>query len=105
MESQDQKNTPQVAVNQDYDVNHPENLNTPSYNSTKEYREGNELPGVENLNHENGLNDPLKESEIAKNQPSSPKNDASMHGEKSKTDLGNGTKTEEEKENEKIIRT
>ena len=94
MEGNDKKQQPQSAANEEYDVNHPENLNTPKFNSTSEHRDTNELPGVENLNLENAPNEAQK-----------PENDSSLRGTAPKTDLGNGQRDDDENEKEKIIRT
>jgi len=70
-----------------YDVEHPEKLNTPSFNSGTEKREGAKLPAVENMNDEDEKVEP--EDSNRTNMP--------------ETDLGNDT-GDDEKEKERIIR-
>ena len=70
-----------------YDVEHPQDLNTPKYNSTTEKRTGGELPAIENMNDEDEKVDP--EDSNRSNMP--------------ETDLGNDNK-DDEKEKERIIR-
>ncbi len=102
MENQDSNKKSKVTDSEHYDVNHPQNLNIPEYNSTSEKRAADKIPGVENLNHQDGLKDQLKKAEPDDNQDPASKNDKSLFGEGSKTDLGNGNKTH--KDEEGIIR-
>jgi len=102
MENQNNHKNSKVTDSEHYDVNHPQNLNMPEYNSTSEKRGADKIPGVENLNHQDGLKDQLKEAEPDGNQDPVSKNDQSLFGEDSKTDLGNGDKTD--KDDEGLIR-
>ena len=91
--------------NEGYDINNPQNLTQPKFNSTTEHREGSGLPYVENLNQTEGKKDELKPSKNDNNDPLSSRNDESLHGNTPKSDLGNGQRDEDEDEKEKIIRT
>ena len=71
----------------EYDVEHPEQLNTPSFNSGTNKRAGAELPAVENMNDEDEKVEP--EDSNRSNMPA--------------TDLGNDRK-DDEKDSERIIR-
>ena len=102
MENQESSNNSKVTDSEHYDINNPQNLNIPEYNSTSEERSADKLPGVENLNHQDGLDDQLKEAETDKDQDSTSKNDNPLFGKDSKTDLGNGGKTD--KDDEGLIR-
>ena len=105
MESNDKKNKPQSPDNEGYDINHPENLTTPSFNSTTEHRNTNTLPGVENLNQSKQSDEQILNKKSENHDISSPVNDESLTGKRVKTDLGNGQRDDDEQENEKIIRT
>ena len=78
---------------ENYDVNNPQNITVPDYNSATEHRDTDELPGVENLNHSNN------------NEQHMPDNDGSLTGTPSKTDLGNNKKKEEDKADDGLIAT
>jgi hypothetical protein len=105
MLNRQKKNDPKLAGSEDYDVNHPQNIAQPVYNSTADEKASADLPGIENLNHDSGLKDPLKEATNDLNDPSAQKNDESLHGQPSETDLGNGSSDEEDQEDEGLIRT
>ncbi|MES2457777.1 MAG: hypothetical protein V4594_19620 [Bacteroidota bacterium] len=79
-------NTP-APGSEDYDVNQPQDLNKPKYNSTTEKRGSAELPAVENMNDQQQHIDTHQA-----NDTSGPE-----------TDLGND-RAENEKEKERIIR-
>lgn len=93
MESNDKKNSPQSPDSEEYDVNHPQNLNTPVFNSATDHRSTDNLPGVENMDTQN-----LSKEEV-------PQDPERLFGSAAQTDLGNGERTEEKVEDEKIIKT
>ena len=72
---------------EEYDVNHPQELNTPKYNSATEKRPSSGLPQVENMNDQQ------------KHIDTDNANDTSVPD----TDLGND-RADDEKEKERIIR-
>jgi hypothetical protein len=76
---------------ENYDVNHPQNIATPTFNSSTQGRDTDDLPGVENLNLSNNGDQKL------------PDNDESLFGPDSKTDLGNSQKPEEDKADDRLI--
>jgi hypothetical protein len=104
MENQEEQNKPKVAVSEHYDPENPQNQNVPKYNSTTDRREGAGVPAIENLNHQDGLADDLKEATNEDSDESMTKNDASLFGKPGQTDLGAGQRDEDEDEDEKIIR-
>jgi hypothetical protein len=91
MESNEDINCPTSANSEDYDPNHPQNLNKPAFNSTTDHRSTTGLPGVENLDNHN-----LDENQV-------PQNIERLSGSSTTTDLGNGERTQEDKDDEKII--
>jgi hypothetical protein len=97
MESTDKNKQPKSAESADYNVENPQELNVPKYNSTTETRNSNELPFIENLDNGPELDDDFRENS------QTPADDKSLHGEGDKTDLGNGEP--DDPEDEKIIRT
>jgi hypothetical protein len=101
MISRQNKNESKVAGSEDYDVNHPQNIAKPEFNSGTDEKNNAELPAIENLNHTDGLKDPIKGAKNDLNDPSAPKSDDPLHGDSAKTDLGNGSS----KNDEEIIRT
>lgn len=70
-------------------INNPQHATQPQFNSTSTSRKADELPAIENLNQHDGLNDSLRDAKDNLNPLSVPKNDASIHGDAPKTDLGN----------------
>jgi hypothetical protein len=72
----------------DYDVNHPENLTTPKFNSDTDKREGAKLSAIENMNNEDEKVEP----------------EDSNRSKMPETDLGNNPDDDNEKERERIIR-
>lgn len=86
-------------------INHPQKSTKPSFNSTTEHRNSDQLPQVEDLNQELEKIGHKKGNKSTSNSVSSPKNDNSLHGKNTKTDLGDGKPAGNEKEKEKIIRT
>jgi hypothetical protein len=102
MENQDNNKSSKVTDSEHYDINHPQNLNIPEYNSTSEKRSADKIPAVENLNHQDGLKDEFDEAEPNDNQDPASKDDKPLFGEGAKTDLGNGDKTD--KDDEGLIR-
>jgi hypothetical protein len=93
MESTDQNDNQKSAASEDYDVNHPQNLSTPAFNSSTDHRSTDSLPGVENMDTQN-----LSEDEV-------PQNPERLFGSAAQTDLGNGERTQEDVDSEKIIKT
>ncbi|WP_256006360.1 MULTISPECIES: hypothetical protein [Pedobacter] len=83
----DKNKTPQPD-SEHYDLEHPENLAMPKFNSATEKREGSGLPQVENMNDEQRNID----------------TDGSHDTDLPETDLGND-RSDDESEDEKIIRT
>lgn len=98
------KQTEQTDNEQDK-IENPQKSTQPTFNSTTSHRDSEALPAIENLNQKNELDDELKSAKNGGNVPSAPKNDESLHGKNSKTDLGNGQRDQDEEEDEKIIRT
>lgn len=92
MEINKDNNDQKSANSKDYDPNHPQNLTKPSFNSTTDHRSTNGLPGVENLDHQN-----LDKDEVTHNTDR-------LSGSSTTTDLGNGERTQQDKDDEKIIR-
>lgn len=93
-----------VDLQQD-NIENPQTATRPLYNSTTTGRKAEKLPAIENLNHDEGLKDGLKEAKEDTNSSSAPKNDHSLHGDPSETDLGNGKKNDDNDSHEEIIRT
>lgn len=91
MESNDKNQEQNAPGGENYDVNHPQNIATPTFNSTTDGRDTDDLPGVENLNLSNNGDQEL------------PDNDQSLFGTDSKTDLGNSQKPEEDKADDRLI--
>jgi hypothetical protein len=73
---------------EEYDVNHPQNINMPEFNSSTDKREGAKLPAIENMNDEDEKVKP--EDSNRSNLP--------------QANLGNEADEDEEKEDERIIR-
>lgn len=105
MENKREPNKPKTADSEHYNPENPQNQNVPAFNSTTEHREGSELPGIENLNHQDGLKDKLNEAKNDDSDVNMTKNDDSLFGEKGKTDLGGGQRDKNEDDKEQIIRT
>lgn len=91
MEINKDNNSQNSANSKDYDPNHPQNLTKPAFNSTTDHRNTNGLPGVENLDNQN-----LDADEVAHNTDR-------LSGSSTITDLGNGERTQDDKDDEKII--
>jgi hypothetical protein len=83
----DENKTPKPDA-EGYDVERPQDLNMPRFNSTTEKRESGGLPGVENMNDQQQHID----------------TDGSHDTDIPDTDLGND-RSDDESEDEKIIRT
>lgn len=105
MENKQKPNQPKTADSEHYNPEKPQNQNVPAYNSTTEHRKGSALPGIENLNHQDGLKDELKEAKKGDSDNFMTKNDDSLFGEKGKTDLGGGQRDKNEDDKEQLIRT
>jgi hypothetical protein len=101
MENEKEEKNHKAPDNEGYDIENPQNLTQPKYNSTTTHREGPALPAVENLNQTNGLKTELEDAKKDDLSPDAPKNDESFFGEHTKTDLGAGQREEDER----IIRT
>jgi hypothetical protein len=105
MENKENKKNHKVTDSEEYNIEKPQELTQPQYNSTTKNRQGGELPAVENLNQTEGLKNELKDAKKDNNHPATPINDESLHGGGPKTELGNGPRDQDEDEDEKIIRT
>lgn len=105
MENNKEPNKTQTPDSEDYNTENPQNQTVPKYNSTTERRGDNELPGIENLNHQDGLKDELREANNEDSDISLTKNDESLFGQNTKTNLGGGQRDKDEDDQEKIIRT
>lgn len=73
--------------------------------SATTHREGYELPAIENLNQQEELKDLLEKPKNKDSDDTMTKNQESLYGVSTKTDLGNGQKTGNKNEKEMIIRT
>jgi hypothetical protein len=91
MESNEDNKSQKSANTEGYDVNHPQNLNKPVFNSTTDHRDTNGLPGVENL--DNQLMD----------EKQAPQNIERLTGSSATTDLDNGERNDEDRDEERII--
>lgn len=105
MQDQKNKKEPKVADSEGYNVEKPQNQNTPLFNSTTSHRKNEELPSVENFNQNEGLKDDFKAEKDDKDDSSALKDDQSLRGNSTPADLGNGQRDKDEDEDEKIIRT
>jgi hypothetical protein len=105
MENKNEEQKSKAPDNEEYDIDNPQNLTQPQFNSTTTHREDPGVPAVENLNQIKGLNTELKDAKEGDSDPSAPKNDEALYGNDTKTDLGAGQRDEDEDEDEKIIRT
>ena len=103
MENNKEPNKTQTADSEHYNPEKPQSQTTPKYNSTTERRNDNELPGIENLNHQDGLKDELREAKNKDSDISQTKNDESLFGRDTKTDLGGGQRDKDEDDQEQII--
>ncbi|WP_432714428.1 hypothetical protein [Pedobacter sp.] len=93
MKKEEQKDKHKGPGNEDYDVNHPQHIAQPSFRSDSKFRDSSGNPSTENLNLENDHNDQLKAADMASLQEDTPK-----------TDLGNNTKKDDDKEDEQLIK-
>lgn len=103
MDSQDKNKKFKTPDNEDYDINNPQNLTQPAFNSGADGGQNTTSPPVENLNQQNDENNQLGDATATKSHDNSTLNDEPLHGNDQKTDLGNG-KNREDKEDEKLIR-
>jgi len=92
MEMNEDNRDPKSANSEDYDPNHPQDLNKPVFNSTTDHRSTKTLPGVENLNQQ------LENEEEETRQDTS-----RLSGSDRKTDLGNDNDKEADEDDERII--
>jgi hypothetical protein len=104
MENQNEEQKDKAPDNEHYDVNNPQNLTQPQFNSTSTHREGAKLPAVENLNQIKEENKAPEDKNSFNSGTEVPENDDSLHGKDSSTDLGEGQRDEDEAEDERIIR-
>jgi hypothetical protein len=91
MENNKDNNSHQSANSKDYDPNHPQNLTKPAFNSTTDHRSTTGLPGIENLDHQ------------ISDENQNPQDIERLSGSSTTTDLGNGERTQDDKDDEKII--
>ena len=105
MENQNEENKDKAPDNEGYDINNPQNLAVPKYNSTTTHRESSGLPAIENLNQQKGMKSDEDDVDSDDFDRSGAENDRSLHGEQFKSDLGQGQRDKDEDEDEKIIRT
>jgi len=78
--------------NEDYDINHPQNITKPSFRSDSDHRSSGDKPATENLN-----------SQLDENEQLISRNDDSLPVDTPKTNLGNGQE-KDDKDDEKLIR-
>jgi hypothetical protein len=105
MENHKKDSEAKTTDNEHYDPENPQKQNVPAFNSTSTHRDGASLPAVENLNEIKDEKDQLKDAGGHDSDDSAPKNDESLYGKATQTDLGQGQRDEDEDEDEKIIRT
>ena len=105
MENNKNKQEDKTADSEQDNIENPQLATQPLYNSTTTHRDSEKLPGVENLNQNLEIKDGFQEAKGNQQAPSAPENDETLHGKRTKTDLGNGQRDDDEKEDEKIIRT
>lgn len=82
MENRDKNKQPISAKSEDYDIENPQKLNLPKFNSTSENRESHKLPYVENADN--------TEQFIENDQKTI--DDSALFGNSNDTDLGNNIK-------------
>lgn len=104
MKKEEQDRKAKGPGNEDYDVNHPQNITKPSFRSDSDYRNSGNKPTTENLNLENDDNEQLKAQSSGSDQAAEPRNDDQLHGDSAKTDLGNSQNKDDDKEDEQLIR-
>lgn len=105
MENHKEEQKDKAPDNEHYDVENPQNIAQPKFNSTSTHRGGAELPAVENLNQIKEEKTSNEEKKSTNSGSPLPQNDESLHGKNTKTDLGGGQRDDDEDEDEKIIRT
>lgn len=105
MKNEEEDNQAKVPGSEHYDPENPQNQNVPKFNSTTEHREGAELPAIENLNHQDGLEDKLKATKNEDSDNKVTETSSALFGKDVKTDLGQGQRDDDEDEDEKIIST
>jgi len=104
MENENEKENPKVVGSEHYNIEKPQNQTLPKFNSNSDHRNAAGAPAIENLNQTDGLKSEPKLTNKDDSDPSTPKNDDSIFGENTKTDLGNGQRDEHEDKDERIIR-
>ncbi len=87
------KNASPKPGSAEYPIEKPQDLQRPEFNSTSEQRSSEELPAVEHIEEESGLDEKEKNASRMEQQKKMP----------AKSDLGND-RDEEEAERERIIR-
>ena len=105
MENREENTPAKVPGSEGYNPEKPQEQNVPAYHSTTEKRSAEKLPQVENLNHQDGLKDTLKDAENTDSDNPQTKNDEALFGRDTNADLGAGQRDRDEGEEEKIIRT
>lgn len=104
MENQDDKKNFKAPGNEDYDINRPQNIAKPAFNSTSGNRKSDGAPPVENLNHQNDEDDQLQKPTANSDEGHGEANDERLRGNRQETDLGN-SEDRDDPEDEKLIRT
>ncbi len=103
MKKEDQNKKAQTANNEGYDVNHPQNLTKPSFNSTSENRDSEDKPNPENLNIEKGENELTRVNQGAVLGDIAHINDDALHGNIDNLDLKDDENDSDE-DDEQLIR-
>jgi hypothetical protein len=103
MSNEENKNKFKAPDNEDYDVNNPQNLTKPAFNSETEKRNSEGLPQTENLNQQNDENNQLHADGTSNKADMDTKNDESLTGNAHDSDLGND-REDEDPEDDKLIK-
>ncbi len=103
MKKEDQNKKAQKPENEGYDINHPQNLTKPSFNSVSENRHSGNKPSIENLNEENNENNTEKPHPDAISESPAAINDDRLHGDRNNNDLSREEKDDDD-DDEKLIR-
>jgi hypothetical protein len=103
MENKNEDQKDKAPDNEHYDVNNPQNITQPQFNSTSTHREGAKLPAVENLNQTKEENKAPEDKNSFNTATDLPENDESLTGNSTGTDLGNGEREQEDDDTERII--
>jgi hypothetical protein len=103
MSNEENKNKFKSPDNEGYDINNPQNITKPAFNSNTDKRSSEGLPQTENLNQQNDENNQLHANETSNKADIDTKNDESLTGNAPDTDLGND-REEEDPEKDKLIK-